>query len=141
MLGDIGNPQNVRGVGGEPAVDQVRAGRGVRVTDRAAMAAAPVEALDPGLPHQPGDPLEVHRQSQAEHELGVHPRGTVRAARLLVNLLDMFEQQRILLRPRRVQPRQPFVVTRSRHIQHPASHRDVDIGIGVVGEFTDQRED
>jgi len=58
-----------------------------------------------------------------------------------MNFLDVFEQQRVLLRPRRVQPRQPFVVSRSGHVQHPASHRDIEIQIGVVGKFTDQRED
>jgi hypothetical protein len=59
-------------------------------------------ALDPGLAHQPGDSLEVHRQAQAQaqHELGVHPRRTLRAAGLLVDVFDVFKQQRVLLPPR-----------------------------------------
>ena len=58
----------------------------VRVADGAAAASAPVQALDPGLAHQPGDPLEVDRQPQPERQLGVHPRRTVGAARLLVDV-------------------------------------------------------
>jgi len=63
MFGDIGNPQPVRFVEGEVAVDQVRAGLGVgvAVADGAAVTSASVEALDAGLAHQPGDPLEVDR--------------------------------------------------------------------------------
>jgi hypothetical protein len=46
-----------------------------------------------------------------------------------------------LLTSLRVEPRQPFVVARPRHGQHPAGHRDIDTSVDVVGEFTDQRED
>ena len=45
---------------------------GVGVADGAAVASPPVEALDPGLTHQPGDPLEVDRQAEAERQFGVH---------------------------------------------------------------------
>ena len=138
MLGDVSDPQPVRGVDGELPVDQVGAGLGVRVAHRAAVPSAPVEALDPGLAHQPGDPLEVHRQTQPEGQLGVHPRGSIGASRLGMNVSDVLEQQCVLLTSWRVEPGYPFVVARPRHVQHPAGHRDIDV---VVGEFTDQRED
>ena len=102
-------------------------GCGGRVADRAAVASAPVEALDPGLAHQPGDPLEVHRQAQPERQLGVHPRRTVGAARLVVDLSDLLEQQLVLLASRRVESSQPLVIARPRHVQHPAGHRDIDV--------------
>jgi hypothetical protein len=137
VLGDIGDPQHVRGVDGELAVDQVGAGLGVRVPDRAAVASAPVEALDPSLAHQPSDPLEVHRQAQPEGRFGVDARRAVGAARLFVDPADLFQQQLVLLTSRRVEPSQPLVVARPRHSQHPAGHRDIDV---VFGEFTDQRE-
>jgi hypothetical protein len=70
---DNGDPQLVRPVGGEIPVDQVAAGLGVRVADGAATASAPGQALDAGGAHQPGDPLEVHRQPEPEGELGVDP--------------------------------------------------------------------
>jgi len=118
--------------------DQVRAGLRLRVAHRAPVASTPVQALDAHLAHQPGDPLEVHRQTQSEHQFGVYPRRAVSPARLLVDPSDLFEQQFVLLASRRVQPRRPLVIARPRHIQHPAGHRDIDV---VCGEFTDQRED
>ena len=72
-------------------------GCGVRVAHGAAVASAPVEALDPGLAHQPGDPLVVDRQPEPEGQLGVHPRRAVGAARLGVDVVDVFEQQLVLL--------------------------------------------
>jgi hypothetical protein len=44
------------------------------VADRAAAASAPVEALDAGGAHQPGDSLEVHHQPEPQRQLGVDPR-------------------------------------------------------------------
>jgi hypothetical protein len=87
---------------------------------------------------QPMNPLDVHRHAEPEHELGVHPRRAVGAARFGVDPLDVFEEQLVLLAPRRVEPGGPFVVAGPRHVQYPAGHRDIDV---VVGEFTDQRED
>jgi hypothetical protein len=74
VFGDIGNPQPVWLGDGEVAVDQIRAGCRVRVTDRAAATSTPVEALDAGLAHHSGDPFEVHRQPQPERQLGMDPR-------------------------------------------------------------------
>jgi len=56
-----------------------------------------VEALDPGVAHQPGDPLEVDRQPETEGQLGVNARGAVRFAGLGMNLSDLFQQQLVLL--------------------------------------------
>jgi hypothetical protein len=90
MFGDICQPQSVRCLDGEVASDQVvlgcRAGRAVAVS-------APVEALQAGLAHQSGDPLVVHRQPEAQCQLGVHSGPPVRPARLSVHGLDVFEQQ------------------------------------------------
>jgi hypothetical protein len=138
MLGDIDDPQPVRGIDPELPVDQVRTGLRFRVAHRAAVASTPVEALDARLAHQPGNPLEVHRQTQSEHEFGVYPRRAVGPARLLVNPSNLLEQQFVLMTSRRVQSRSPLVIARPRHIQYPASHRDIEV---VGGEFMDQRED
>ena len=75
VLGDVGDPQPVRGVDGELPVDQVELGCGGRVADGAAAASAPVEALDAGLAHQPGDPLAVDRQAQARASARRAPAG------------------------------------------------------------------
>src|SRR5882757_584495 len=55
----------------------------------------------------------------------------------VVNLADLFEQQLVLLDTWRIETTEPVVVAGSRHIEHPAGHRDINV---VVGEFTDQRE-
>ena len=49
-------------------------GDGVRVPDRGPRPTPPVQALDAGLAHQPGDPLLVHLQVVPQDQLGVHPR-------------------------------------------------------------------
>ena len=61
-------------VDGELAVDQVAGWFRVRVTHGAAAASAHVQTADAGLAHEPGDPLLVHHQPQAEGQLGMHPR-------------------------------------------------------------------
>jgi hypothetical protein len=135
MLGDVGQPQPVRAVDGELAVHQVVLGRRA---GRATAGSAPVEALDTGLAHEPGNPLVVDRQAQPEHELGMDPWPPVRLAGIVVDLLDEFQQQRILLLADRRWATKPVVVARPRHPKHSTGHRDIDIHIGVVGHLTDQ---
>jgi hypothetical protein len=140
VLGDIGDPQPVGCVGGEVAVDQVREGLRGRVADCAAAASPPVEARDAGLAHDAGDSLAVHRHPVLVPELGVHPRRAVGATAILPHVMDVFENQLVLLCAERGWAAEPVVVTRSGHAQYPAGHRDIDMNVGVVGEFTDQRE-
>jgi hypothetical protein len=48
------------------------------VAQGAAVASTPVETLDAGRTHEPGDPLEIDRQLQPERQLGVcQPAGRV----------------------------------------------------------------
>ncbi len=103
-------PQLIRAVDDEVPVDQVDVGLGVRVPDGAAVASAPVEALDAGRAHQPGDALVVDRQAEPQRQLCVHPRPSVGTARILMNFLDVLEQQLVLLGPRGLHPGSPFVV-------------------------------
>ena len=60
-----------------------------RVTHRAATASPPVEALDAHGAHQPGDPLAVHRPSEPEAQLSMHPSPAVDALGLGVNLFNL----------------------------------------------------
>ncbi len=99
VFGDVGAPDLIRSVDGEVAVDQVGVGVGVLVPDGAAVVASPVEALDPGLAHQPSDAFVVHRDTESEGELGVHTWPSVGAPGLCVDFLDVFEEQFVLLRP------------------------------------------
>ncbi|GAA0969568.1 hypothetical protein GCM10009550_76400 [Actinocorallia libanotica] len=70
VFGDVGDPQNVGRVGVEAAVDQVVLGG--RAARGSFAAAAPVDALEAGLSHEPLHPLAVHRLAQPERQLGVH---------------------------------------------------------------------
>jgi hypothetical protein len=137
VLGDVGHPQLVRAVDDEVAVDQVAVGVGLRVPDGAAAVAAPVEALDPGLAHQAGDPLVVDRHAQAEGQFGVYPRPAVGVAGLGVDALDVFHVEFVLQRSGRFHTGAPFVEALAAHAKDPAGHRN---GESVVGEFADQRE-
>jgi hypothetical protein len=99
---------------------------------------APVEALHAGFAHQPGDPFVVDRHPEAEGELGVDPRPAVGSAGLFMDLADLFDQQGVLLLPRRRGPTEPVVVARAGYPENSTGHRDINTGIGVVGEFADQ---
>jgi hypothetical protein len=99
VLGDVGDPQAVRTVDPELAVDQVGRRLPGRVTHRATPTSAPVETLDAGLTHQPGHPLAVDRPPQPEGQLGVHARPAVGLARFGMNGPDVFDEQCIFLLP------------------------------------------
>jgi hypothetical protein len=142
MLGDIGDPESVRCLGGEVAVDQVREGLRGGVADRAAAASSPVESLQAGLAHEPGDPLEIYQHSVLVAEFGVHSGRAVGAPAIsfLSHGVNVFEDQFVLLGAEGGWAAEPVVVARSGHAQDPAGHRDIDLNVRVVGEFTDQRE-
>jgi hypothetical protein len=135
MLCNICQPQLVRRLDGEAALDQILLGCR---SGRAAVASAPLEPLQTGLAHQSGDPLVVHRQPETKRQLGVHSRPAVCPARISVRFFNVFEQQRIRLVPRAGWTAQPVVVTRPRYTQNSTGHHDIDVSIGVFGEFADQ---
>ena len=96
------HPSQVREVGdvAAPAGVQLGGVRGEVAADRSARAAAAGSAMvvffqrraarpgQPGLAHQPGDPLAAVPVPQAA-QLGVHPRGAVAAPGFLVHGPDL----------------------------------------------------
>jgi hypothetical protein len=54
--------------------------------------------------------------------------------------MDEFEDHVVLLGAQRRRATEPVVVARPRNTQYSACPRDIDSKVGVVGEFTDQRE-
>ena len=64
-----------------------------------------------------------------------HPVGL---AGVVVDLLDEFFQQRVLLFAQGWWAAEPVVEARPGHTEYSTGHRDIDTGIGVVGHFTDQ---
>ena len=89
VLGDVGDPQPVRGVSGELTLDQVLEHR------RGAVSVAPPAPVDPlqaVQAHQPLDPLPAASELPAQGELGVHPSHPVGAAGGAVDVDDRVEQ-------------------------------------------------
>ena len=108
-----------------------------RVAHGAATTTPHVQAADAGLTHEPGHPLLVHHQPQAQCQFGMHPRRPVGFSRLLVDFGDAFEQQCVVLVAGRRRTVVPFVITGPGHAEQPTGHRDINT---VVGEFVDQPE-
>jgi hypothetical protein len=138
VLGDVGAPQPVGGVGDEPTVHQVVVDR--RGWPVAALLAAMAQAGDACFAHQPGHAFATATQTQPEPEFGVHPWGPIGAPRVAVHLEDGVGQPGVVDIAGRGRSVPPLVVARPGHLQHPAGHRDIDSQIGVVGELTDQPE-
>lgn len=85
MLGDVGDPQLVRSLTRELAVDQVIGG------DHAAHASdprRPRQSVDPGAAHQDRDEPLADLDVHANLQLGMHPAGPVGAPRAQVHLPD-----------------------------------------------------
>ena len=124
VLGDVGDPQPVRALRRELAVDEVIAEGGVGVTTGAATASF-VHPDDPVDPHQPLDPLTPDTVSLTQLELVVDPGGPIGAARPAVDLADPLDQlgvgdpasarMRLGVTPR-IEPRR-------RHPEGAAQHR------------------
>ena len=132
VLGDVGQPQPVRGVGDEATTHEVVMHRGRRTS------MLPVPAVDPvqsGSPHQPRDALATAADAASQPEFNVHPRHTVGPARHGVDLDDLRAERRVDDRARRERAIPPLVVPGLRDTQHPAGHRD---GRPVDGELMDQ---
>ncbi len=64
-VGDVGDPQPVRRLGGELAADQVRPFVGAGRLRAARLAPAPHRPGDVQLPHQPGHPVPADRDTVA----------------------------------------------------------------------------
>jgi len=93
VLGDVGDPQPVRALGDEAAVDQVRPGR-----SRGPGPAPPatVNPLEPDQFHAAPDPFAAHPAALALAQLGVDPAYPVGLARGGVDRGDGVGQLRVI---------------------------------------------
>ena len=128
-IGDVRDPEPVRTVGGERAVDEVLADADPRHADRGAAAPAPDQAAD-----------AQRRASAARHACARRARrrrgparhgcaATIDAAEALVDLGDPGGQALILKRPRGRLARLPGVKPGPAHAQDPAHDRDRVLGL------------
>jgi hypothetical protein len=100
MFGDIAHPETIRCADTEAAVDEIVAGDGGGVAPRATPRATPVDAGDAGLAHEPLHAFAAHPDALTESQLGVHPRRTVGAPRLAMDLENRSGQRGVLASPR-----------------------------------------
>lgn len=80
VLGDVGDPEPVRAVGGEPPVDQVRRRLCRGIPDGAAAPATSMDALQTGRAHQPLDAFAAAADTTLEAQLSVDARCAIGAA-------------------------------------------------------------
>ena len=126
---DVGDPQPVRAIRGEVAIDQVRCRTALFVTtgcDRTAMAMA--GAGQPRSPHQASDPLAAVLLA-AGPQFSVHSRCTVGLARPRMDALHAREQHRVGLGTHRRRPLQPGMEACLRHAEHTCHGGDREAGL------------
>jgi hypothetical protein len=87
-----------------------------------------VSARDAIHPHQPLHALVIDLVALAT-QLSRHPPLPIRAATRRMNTTDLPAQRRVRDRPQARRAPRPGVIARPRHPQHPAHHRDVEIGL------------
>ena len=135
VLRDVAEPEPVRLGRAELSLHEVLVSRGVGLPSTAfAPMRHPGQAIEA---HQPCDALLADVNAEPEPQLGEHPRGSIGAAGVAVNLPDRRRERLISDRPRRRRARRPLVVAGLRDLQEPAGHRDGDT---VSGELLDQPE-
>ena len=97
-VGDVGDPQAIRRVRLEVALDPIRRRPGLYISARRARPAAPAHAGDARRTHHPCDPLAADRDASFG-QFGVNPRRTVRSPTIGVNRSHAGRQVRISPRP------------------------------------------
>ncbi|CAG6398084.1 hypothetical protein SCOCK_630029 [Actinacidiphila cocklensis] len=118
-VGQVGQPQLVRPLGDEAAVDQVGRPRGGRLRDDGAAALSTDDALDAQLAHQLLDGASGHLMACADQRAG-DPAGTIRAAGLLPHGRDQRDQLLVTHTAGRLRPLLAREVRRRRQLEHPA---------------------
>jgi hypothetical protein len=122
-LGEIGHPEPVRRGGREVAAHKIRRGRDSRHADRRLALAAPDQARQAGLTHQPRDPLATHTDA-AVAQLGMHPRPAVGGLAFGVDPADLLDQLDVARGARRERAVLPGVVASATDAQHAAQQGD-----------------
>jgi hypothetical protein len=89
VFGGVGDPQPIRLVAGELAVDQIGGDRALRL-DPGPFGAG--QALESGAAHQHLHSVVPDADSAAEREFSVHSAGAVGAARVEMDSADQFGQ-------------------------------------------------
>ena len=97
-VGDVGDPQAIRRVRREVALDPLRGRPGLYISARRARPAAPAHPRNARRAHHPRDPLAADRDAGLG-QFSVNPRRTVRSPAIVVYRSHADRQVRIGLRP------------------------------------------
>jgi len=121
-VGDVGHPELIRARRRKVPVHQVRRGPGSLGPERGMRPLPRTHALDLGLSHHPGHPVQAGRGTPFL-EFRMNPWSPIRPVTLLVDLLDDLQQGRVGSGPVRGLSLEPGVVAAPRHLQHPTHRR------------------
>ena len=135
-VGYVGNPQAIRHVGLEAALDPVRRRPVLHLPARRAGPAAPAHPGDARGTHHPRDPLAAGRNA-GFGQFGVNPRRAVRAPAVGMNLLHAGRQLRIGPRTSRGWTSTPRVVPARGDTEHTGHRGDAETGLVRAHEPVD----
>src|SRR5829696_6698170 len=136
QVGDVRDPQHVRSVGSEVALDEVRGGLDAGHADRRPPPLTRLDPRDTGGFHQAGDALAPDPDPVLEAQLGMDPGRAVNTSARVVDLLDLLGQPSIGQGAIGRWPALPIVEAGAVDAEHAAHHGD-----GIVGLLRgDERE-
>ena len=134
MLSDVRDPQLVRTVPLELALDEVN---GCRERRGPTPLPAAGQALEASTLHQQLDLTSADIDATTKPQLRVDATSAVSLAGVSVDLADLVGQPRVTDRPFRWRPDEPRVVAAARHLEHAAGSLDRQ---PFSGHHTDRRE-
>ena len=124
-VGQVGEPELVRGLGDEATLDQVGRRRLLRIGNgRPPLLATPGDALQLELAHQAGDALAADVDLVLVGQLELDPRRTVGLQRAVVDRHDQPRELLIAQLPQRRPAPPPGVEALARHAEHLAEPGD-----------------
>src|SRR5215203_6769468 len=128
LLGNVGDPELIGTGRCEPALDEIWCRRRGGIAPGQPTTPPTVDALQAVLAHDAGDAFAADMDAQAQAQLGVDAWGAVGATAAVMDLADLFAEQRIRPRPVGWWAAGPGVVARARHTEHAG-----ELGDRVVG--------
>jgi hypothetical protein len=127
-VGDVGDPELIRGTGGKVAVHQIRCRFRVAVADGRHDPLAPRSPVAMSFVHQPGDP-SVAGTNALVVQFGLNSRTPVGGVRLTIDRFNAVGERDVAKRPRCWSATAPRVKATHGDFQNSAEHRDGVLGL------------
>jgi hypothetical protein len=136
-VGDVGDPQLVRSVGGEATFHEIERRSRIAITNRRRCALAPRSTVDTAIAHQTGNSFSADTSTIVK-KFCVNSRTTVRRTRTAEDRFNSIAEQRVFLRMFRRRPRRPSVIAARRNLEDAAHRSDGIIGLVRFHESEDR---